>query len=159
TEALDRALRQFVTTGLYRYASLKVNAAIDQKTFTVRSLPAPEEWRLRAGGFEASERGPGARARVTPPEKPHPPGPGAPEVEGQLMEMEGQPAEAQAAYERAVAANSTDYYAYYRLASFLWARPNDMAGVERVSTLSAKSIELYDRYWPALQLRAYALLR
>lgn len=159
TEALDRALRQFISTGLYRYASLKVNAAIDVKTFTARPLPAADEWRMRAGVFQASGRADDVRAAMTQLKSVDPSGPGASEVEGQLLEGDGKPAEAQAAYEQAVAAHSADYYAYYRLASFLWARPNDNAGVERVSALAAKSVELYDRYWPALTLQAYALLR
>ena len=52
-----------------------------------------------------------------------------------------------------------DYYTYYRLASLLWARPNDDAGVERIDALVARSVELNDRYSPAQTLLVYVRLR
>jgi tetratricopeptide (TPR) repeat protein len=159
TEKLDIALRKFISTGLYRYQSLKVNAAIDQKAFTARPLAPADEWRMRAGVFAASSRWDDVRTAAEQIRTLDPSGPGAAEIEGQLFESDNKAVEAQAAYEKAVAAKSADYYAYYRLASILWARPNDDAAIQRIDALVARSVELNDQYSVAQTLRAYVLLR
>ena len=93
-EQFDIALRKFISVGLYRYMSMKVNAAIDAKTFTARPLTFADEWRMRAGLSAATNRPDDVRAALAQVRGSDPSGAGGSEIEGQLFESEAKPADA-----------------------------------------------------------------
>jgi tetratricopeptide (TPR) repeat protein len=158
-DKLQAALRAFLQQGVYRYMRVKVDAAINQKEFAARSVPPGTEWTMRAAVHAAMNRPADARGAIAEAAKADGTLPGPHDTEGQLLERENKPAEARAAYEQAVAAGSTSFYTYYRLAALTWTPSAGAADYDKIEELSTRATSLNDAYAPAQDLLGNIRLR
>jgi tetratricopeptide (TPR) repeat protein len=156
---LENALHVFLTQGVSHYASVKVDAAINSKEFAAQSVSPGMEWTMRAALHAAMNRPADARAAIAEATKAEATLPGPHDVEGQLLERERKPDEARAAFEQAVAAGSTSFYTYYRLASLMWTSTAQAADLDKIEELSTRGVALNDAYAPAQDLLANIRLR
>jgi len=143
-DRLQAALRAFLQQGVFRYMQVKVDATINSKEFAARPLTSGMEWTMRAAVHAAMNRPADARAAIAEATKADAALAGPHDVEGQLLERESKPAEARAAYEQAVAAGSTDFYTYYRLAALMWTSSAQPADLDKIEVLAGQAVSLND---------------
>jgi tetratricopeptide (TPR) repeat protein len=155
---LEYAVRQFIHDGVFRYASVKVDAAIDARSFAAAPVQPGSEWVMRAAVHAAMGRAADARAAIAEAEKADPTLAAPFDVEGQLLEQDKDAERARLAYEKAVAGGSTNFYTHYRLASLMWA-PAATPDFEKIDEIAARAASLNDAYVPALSLLANVRLR
>jgi len=158
-DKLQAALRVFLNEGVFRYMRVKVDAAINSKEFAARSVPAGDEWTIRAALHAAMNRPVEARAAIAEAAKADGALPGPHDVEGQLLEREKKPADARAAFEQAVAAGSTNFYTYYRLAALMWTESAPATDFDKIEELSLRATTLNDGYAWAQDLLGRVRLR
>lgn len=158
-DKLQAALRAFLQQGVFRYMRVKVDAAINSKEFAARSVTPGMEWTMRAAVHAAMNRPADARTAIAEATKADSALPGPHDIDAQLLERENKPAEARAAYEQAVAAGSTNFYTYYRLAALMWTSSAQPADLDKIEELAGRSASLNDAYAPAQDFLASIRLR
>ncbi|MEZ5319426.1 MAG: tetratricopeptide repeat protein [Vicinamibacterales bacterium] len=145
-DRLDSAYRTYLDRGLFRYSIMRVDARFDKKLFPLVPVPEPEALALRADFLVTSSRLEDARAAIAEARKTAPDLASAFVAEARLLERERKTDEARAAYERAVALGTPNFYAWVRLANLM---PRQGAGPDELETtrgLLAKAVELNPAY-------------
>jgi tetratricopeptide (TPR) repeat protein len=143
--ALDAAYRSYVDRGMFRYTVMPVDARVQARGFQSRTMPEREAAAVRAHYLGATNQLAAARVAVDEAKA------GAPELavafaaEGRLLEREGNQAAAAAAYERAAALGSHNFYVYLRLANMTPRAGATPEALERMRGLLAKAVELNPR--------------
>jgi tetratricopeptide (TPR) repeat protein len=143
-EALDGPMASYVARSIFSYIQLPLDASVKREAFPSRTLSIQESASVRAL-FHAAMRRPGdARTAIAEARK----GANAPEsyvAEAELLEREGKPDDAQAAYQHAVDGGSASSYAYRRLASLIWRHAPTHDELTQIATLVQKAIALNNR--------------
>jgi tetratricopeptide (TPR) repeat protein len=145
---LEQAYLQHSRKQIFQFARLNVETSVVAKSFALRRLLLPESASARAGFHQAMNRPVEARVLIAEARKTEAPVPTSYEVEGLLLDREGQQSEAQTAFERAESLNSENFYAYYRLATLMWP-PNETTAAE-VEKRLRKAVALNDMHPSAL---------
>jgi len=145
-DALELPLKVYVSRSVFSFQSLQIDAAVKREAFPLRQLAVPESASLRARFHTAMNRPADARAAIEEARKAGP----APEssvAEAQLLEREGKPDDALAAYQRAAQEGTTSAYAYRRLAWLLWRKSSNPShdDLARIADTLGKATALNQR--------------
>ncbi|MGE0455597.1 MAG: hypothetical protein AB7O37_14160 [Vicinamibacteria bacterium] len=141
-QALYLGMKEYLQRSVMQYARFDVAVGVRAEAFAVRPVSAAEASTLRAELLVASRRPLEARALADEARAADPKAPGPDEIEGRLRDMENQRAEAQAAFERAVAAGSTSPWVHYRLAQLLWQQSLAAEALAKIAALLERAKEL-----------------
>lgn len=130
--ALESGFRTYLTRRLYVYTQVNLDLDVSKDAFTVRTLAPAETAALRAGFLASMRRPDEARALLAEGRAANASLPGVHEVEALLLDQEGKRGEARAAFARAIALGSDNYYTHYRHATIAWpSRDGDFAPIAR----------------------------
>ena len=105
------------------YRRINLDVSVDRERFPVRKLPAAESASMRAMFHTVMRRPVEARAAIAEARKADPKAAGSYVAEGILADRDNKVDEAKAAYTKAAELESTNAYAYFRLAQLTW-QPN-----------------------------------
>jgi len=141
-QALYLGMKEYLQRSVLQYARFDVAVGVKAEAFPTRTLTAAEASTLRAELLVASKRPLEARAFAEEGRVAEPKAPGPDEIEGRLQDAENRRPEAQAAFEKAVAAGSTSPWVHYRLAQLLWRQNPDPDALTRIATLLERAREL-----------------
>jgi TPR repeat protein len=141
-EALYLGMKDYIQRSLMSYSRLDVSVAVRAETFPTRPLTGAESATIRAEFLVATGRAKEARTLADEARKADPKAPGPDEIEGRLLEREDRRAEAQAAFETAVAAGSASAWVHYRLAQMLWQPPLSPEARAKIAGLLERAKEL-----------------
>jgi tetratricopeptide (TPR) repeat protein len=130
--ALEAGLRAYIAQRLFAYSQVKLDVDVSRQSFTARPLSAGEAAVVRAGFLAANDRPVEARAALAEARVSGDKLAGLHEVEGLLLDAEHKEDEAAAAFARAIALGSENYYTHYRHAGILWPKEGgDFAPIVR----------------------------
>lgn len=115
-DALDAAYKLYVSQGVFSYSTLPTSTAIVESKLPVRVMTVPEHALSRASFHAAMGRPVEARAVAATARKADPASSVVDDVEGLLFDRDEQADQAIEAFTRAAAANSANFWTYYRLA-------------------------------------------
>jgi tetratricopeptide (TPR) repeat protein len=152
-EALDGPFAVYISRSIYSYSDYDSDVSVKRESFPVRQLPVAESASVRALFHAAMGRPVEARAAIDEARKADPKAPESYVAEGTLLDRDGKHDKAAAAFARATENGSTNWYAYYRLASLLWRQDADRNVLVRQDALLTKAVDLNLR-----SARAYAAL-
>ena len=138
----DAAYRLYVDRGLFRYSTMKVDARFQARDFPARPVPPAEALALRADYLVTTGRFAEARAAIDEAKAAAPELAGAYSAEGRLFDRENKPEEARAAYEKAVALGSRNFYAFVRLANLTPRQGATPETLATLRTLLTRAVEL-----------------
>jgi tetratricopeptide (TPR) repeat protein len=154
-DALEIAYLKHVNKPLMQYAQAKIETKIDAKSFIARTLSPASAATVRAGLHVAFNRPAEARALLAEARKIDAASAQSYDVEGQLLDSEGKPAEAQTAFEKAEQLKSENFYTYFRLAGLTWPQKAGSPDTER---RLRQAVALNDAHAPAYAMLAEALV-
>ena len=150
-EEIDGRIRVYVSRSLFTFREVRVDVSVKREGFTVKPLTAAEAASRQALLHTAMRRPVEARRAIDEARKAGP----APDTfvaEGLLLDAGGNADAAQAAFASAVAADTTQPYAYYRLASLMWRTQVDREALGRIEQLLSRAIALNSRYAAAFAM-------
>jgi tetratricopeptide (TPR) repeat protein len=127
-----QGMRNYVTRPVFGYARIPVSLDLRSETFAARTLSPGEAAVVRGELLVAMGRPVEARALAAEAAGADPALPGPWEIEAALLDADGRPEDAKAAYTKAVEAGSKSAYVHYRLAQLEWAPRPDAAQQERL---------------------------
>ena len=122
-EPLQDGFRLYYQRSIFSYRRINLDVSVDRERFPVRKLPAAESASMRAMFHTAMRRPVEARAAIAEARKADPKAAGSYVAEGILADRDNKLDEAKAAYTKAAELESTNAYAYFRLAQLTW-QPN-----------------------------------
>ncbi len=148
-DALDTAASLYAKQGIYMFARLQVESDTSSAKLPARAVTPAESAAQRAGFHAAMGRAADARlllaeARTTAPTLAM-----IDEVEGMMFDREQKVHEAKQAYVKAVAADSTNFWVYYRLASLSRVPGLDRAGLTTIQTQVERATALNQSFAPS----------
>jgi tetratricopeptide (TPR) repeat protein len=158
-QALDEAYRLYLERGLFRFVTMKVDAAFQKKDFAARQVPEAEALTLRAEYLVTTNRTAEARTAIDEAKALAPDLASAFAAEGRLFDRERAQPEALAAYERAVALGTDNFYPYVRLASLTPRQGATPESLARLRALLTRAIEINELSGQAHQLLGGVLLQ
>jgi len=145
-DALEGPFRTYIQRGLYSFRRINIDVSVERERFPVRPLPPAESASARASFHVVMRRPVEARAAIAEARKADPNAAGSYAAEGQLFDQEEKPADATAAYAKAVELGSTSAYAHYRLASLTWQPNPSRETLTEIEKHLTKAIALNNRY-------------
>jgi Flp pilus assembly protein TadD len=150
---LEKEYALYVRDQFFQYMTLPAETSVRRETFTVRALDAAESAARRAGFHAAFGREIEARSMLAEATKLSPNLAAVHEVDGLLLDAKRDVDAARQAYERAIAAGSSNFYVKYRWAALTWAQPAiDDSTRTRVRQALEDTATLNDRYLPTFVL-------
>jgi tetratricopeptide (TPR) repeat protein len=145
--------------GLFRFVTMKVDAAFQKKDFAARQVPEAEALTLRAEYLVTTNRTAEARTAIDEAKALAPDLASAFAAEGRLFDRERAQPEALAAYERAVALGTDNFYPYVRLASLTPRQGATPESLARLRALLTRAIEINELSGQAHQSLGGVLLQ
>ena len=122
-EPLQSGFRLYYQRSIFSYSRINLDVSVERERFPVRKMPAAESASIRAMFHTAMRRPVEARAAIAEARKADPKVAASYVAEGLLADRDNKVDEAKAAYTRAAELESTNAYAYFRLAQLTW-QPN-----------------------------------
>ena len=158
-EPLQDGFRLYYQRSIFSYRRINLDVSVDRERFPVRKLPAAESASMRAMFHTAMRRPVEARAAIAEARKADPKAAGSYVAEGILADRDNKLDEAKAAYTKAAEVESTNAYAYFRLAQLTW-QPNaskeTLAAIEQHLTKAVGfNTRFADAYAWLGEVRAY----
>ncbi len=145
-EPLQSAFRLYYQRSIFSYRRVNIDVSVERERFPVRKLPPAESASLRAMFHAAMGRSVEARAAIAEARKDDPKAAASHVAEGLVADRDNKPEEAKAAYAKAAELETTNAYAYYRLASLTW-QPNASREVNtEIEQLLTKAVGFNTRY-------------
>jgi TPR repeat protein len=135
-------MRSSVHRALFAYMKAPLMGETRREAYQSRSLSAGEAAALRGQLLVAMRRPLEARAAAAVAAKADPSLPGPSEIEAELLDSEGKPEEAKAAFAKAVESGSRRAHVHYRLAQLEWTPGADKALLERLAGRLEKARQL-----------------
>lgn len=148
-DALDTAASLYVHQGIYTFARLQVESDTSSAKLPARAVPPAESAAQRAGFHAAMGRATDARRLLAEARTIAPTLAMVDEVEGMMFDREQKVDEARQAYAKAVAADSTNFWVYYRLASLSRVPGLDRAGLTTIQTQVERATTLNQGFAPS----------
>ncbi len=148
-------MREYIKRRVFQYGRIAVAVDLRPEGFDSRPLSAGETSELRSRLLVAMGRPVEARTEAAFAAAADPASPVPSEIEGALLDREGKPSEARAAFLKAVSLSSTRSQVYFRLAQL--SRPPagaDHDTNEKIARLLERAIELEPDYANALSYLA-----
>jgi len=145
-EALEGPFRIYMKQQIYSFRRYNIDVSVDREKFPVRTLTPAESASSRAMFHSAMRRPVEARAAIAEARKVDPNAAGSYVAEGLIADQENKDAEAKAAYGKAAELQSTNAYAYYRLASLTWQPSPTKEVFEEIERHLTMAVRLNTRY-------------
>jgi tetratricopeptide (TPR) repeat protein len=155
--SVREGLARYIDQRLFVYQKASVALDIDSAGFRTRDLTPPETAIALAKFHAATRRPQEARVQLAAAGNP----PAGAEVEGALLDREGQRDAARAAYGRASDAGLASFYGEYRFASLSWPAEGEPAKemLARLEKALQRSVALNPSFAPSHRMLAEVLLR
>jgi TPR repeat protein len=154
--SIREGLASYIDQTLFVYQQANLALDVDAAGFRTREVP-PAESAIALARFHAATRRPDeARAQVAAAGNP----PAGGEVEGALLDRDGQDDAARAAYARASDAGEATFYGEYRFASLSWTREGETSTetLARMEKALRRSVSLNQTFAPSHLMLAQVLL-
>jgi TPR repeat protein len=155
--SIREGLARYIDQTLYVYQRAAVALDIDAAGFRTREIVAADAAVARARFYAATARPVEARAQLAAAGA----APAGAEVEGALLDREGQRDAARAAYGRASDAGAASFYGEYRFAALSWPTDGEPSAdtLARLEKALQRSVGLNQSFAPSHQMLAEVLLR
>jgi TonB family protein len=156
-DALEKDFVLYRQRPIYQFLRVKAPNTVSATTFTSRPVESSQVAAFRARYHIATGRPNDARALIDTLRARTPTPAAVFDVDGMLLDLNGERDEARVAYAKAADASSDSFFSLYRLAVFEWPTTPDPARLARVEALLRRAVAANNVFAPAHTMLATVL--